>query len=158
MTRDPAESDFTYPLLFLATSGHKPGKTRGHGLHLYNSMRSRGIDVKTLIGDRAYFPGARVQDLQGPLAKAGVKVVMDYKTTELGIQASTTAKTAVTSSSWWAATVHGMHALNPHLLSNKLTRRDLPPIEELPEEAQSAARAEAEALATKRRTRAASTI
>lgn len=151
MTRDPAESDFTYPLLFLATSGHKPGKTRGHGLHLYNSMRSRGIDVKTLIGDRAYFPGARVQDLQGPLAKAGVKVVMDYKTTELGIQASYNSKDGrhkliMVGGNWYMACMP-----STLVFLEQTHQARLAAIEELPEEAQSAARAEAEALATKRR-------
>ena len=151
MTRDPAESDFTYPLLFLATSGHKPGKTRGHGLHLYNSMRSRGIDVKTLIGDRAYFPGARVQDLQGPLAKAGVKVVMDYKTTELGIQASYNSKDGrhkliMVGGNWYMACMP-----STLVFLEQTHQARLAAIEELPEEAQSAARAKAEALATKRR-------
>jgi len=127
MTRDPAESDFTYPLLFLATSGHKPGKTRGHGLHIYNSMRSREIDVKTLIGDRAYFPGARVQDLQGPLAKAGVKIVMDYKTTKLGIQASYTSKDG-TISSWRAATGTWHACPSPSSSSNRPIKHDLPPL------------------------------
>lgn len=89
MTRDPNETEASYPLLFLSTSGHKPGALTGHGLFLYQSAVERGHAIKTVVGDRAYFPGAKPEDLQRPLAQAGVKVVMDYKNEEeeLGQQA-----------------------------------------------------------------------
>jgi hypothetical protein len=89
MTRDPNETEASYPLLFLSTSGHKPGALTGHGLFLYQSAVERGHAIKTVVGDRAYFPGAKPEDLQRPLAQAGVKVVMDYKNDEeeLGQQA-----------------------------------------------------------------------
>jgi hypothetical protein len=87
MTRNHPEDDHIYPLLFLATGGHKPGQLIGEGLKLAEAITSRGLPLTTMIADRAYLPGAKAEDLQLPLAKAGVRLVMDYKSTELGIQA-----------------------------------------------------------------------
>ncbi|AOX65182.1 hypothetical protein BJK06_04900 [Curtobacterium sp. BH-2-1-1] len=66
MTRDPSETEAAYPLLLLSTSGHKPGALRGHGLFLYESAANRGHKINTVIGDRAYLPGADPDDLQRP--------------------------------------------------------------------------------------------
>ncbi|WP_066515952.1 hypothetical protein [Curtobacterium ammoniigenes] len=79
MTADPNETEVAYPRLFLSTSGHLPGGLAGHGRFLWESAKHRGHTISTLIADRAYFPGAKPEDLQRPLAQAGVKVVMDYK-------------------------------------------------------------------------------
>lgn len=154
MTRDPNEADFMYPLLFLATTGHKPSETRGHGLMLFDSMKSRGIDVSTLIGDRAYFPGARAVDLQAPLARAGIKVVMDYKNTDYGIQATYTKADAtgikhhlyMVMGSWYLGCMP-----NNLIHLEKAHAKALKAIEKLPEDEQEAAIEEAEALLYKQR-------
>ncbi len=54
-------------------------------------MRSRGIDVKTLSAT-ARTSRRPSQDLQGPLAKAGVKVVYGLQDDRIGIQASYNSK------------------------------------------------------------------
>lgn len=153
MTRDPNETEASYPLLFLSTSGHVPGALVGHGRYLWESARDRGHDITTLVADRAYFPNAEPEDLQRPLAQAGVKVVADYKNAdhELGIQAFYASKDGrhnliMVTGSWYLA------FMPKALIDAEKTYRDLVEnTKNLPEDERKKRRAEAHAILRQQR-------
>lgn len=87
MHPDPNRTSDT-PMLALGIAHHKPGEKPGaNALKVLEGTLKRGHVIKEYIADRAYLPGAKVEDLQRHLFDHGIAVVMDYKKDEFGIQA-----------------------------------------------------------------------
>ncbi|WP_229661580.1 EamA family transporter [Microbacterium lacticum] len=87
MHPDPHRTKET-PMLALGIAHHKPGEMPGaNALKVLEGTLKRGHVIKEYIADRAYLPGAKVEDLHRHLFDHGIAVVMDYKRNEFGIQA-----------------------------------------------------------------------
>jgi hypothetical protein len=85
IANDPdAKGDF--PLLALAMGWHTPGSLTGEARKLLESMWGRGYDLNHVVADRAYLPSSQVMDLQYPAVTHKMKIVSEYKITQLGIQ------------------------------------------------------------------------
>lgn len=84
----PGAETKEYPLLISAITFHKPGELSGAAGEMIRSILSRQYPIDHFMADRAYLPSSKPEDLQGPLARLGSKVVFDYKTSQKGIQAS----------------------------------------------------------------------
>lgn len=84
---DPLQPNLV-PNIALGIDQHVPGTDpTGSARRLFDDIVERGYVLDHLIGDRAYFPGARMDVLQNPMRAHGAKIVMDYKSDELGLQA-----------------------------------------------------------------------
>ncbi|WP_111720305.1 hypothetical protein [Homoserinimonas sp. OAct 916] len=88
MTRNNPNEPQTFPFLATAVGFHNPGKTRGAGMRMLDSLHERGFPVGYLLSDRAYVPGADPETLQAPARARGWKFVADYKVTDMGNKAS----------------------------------------------------------------------
>ncbi|MGO2188138.1 MAG: hypothetical protein ACTH4Y_07810 [Microbacterium gubbeenense] len=87
MHPDPDKTHET-PILTLGVAHHRPGVAiNDHARAVFENVRSRGHDIAAAGADRAYLPGSKEDVLQGYLYDAGIRVVMDYRKDQLGIQA-----------------------------------------------------------------------
>lgn len=77
-----------FPLMISAITFHKPGEISGAAAEMITSILARNHPVQHLMADLAYLPSSRPEDLQGPLARLGAKVVCDYKSTQKGSRAA----------------------------------------------------------------------
>jgi len=81
----PSESEL-FPSVVTAISFHKPGALVGHGMKLIERHKAAfDLDRFLVMADRAYNNG-RVETFHIPARKAGVELVIDYKTADLGLQ------------------------------------------------------------------------
>lgn len=87
MARNSAAQDPDFPLLVLGMSVDKPaGRVAENALTILRSIAERGHSAGMLIGDRAYFPGAKAEKLQLPARELGYTLCGDYRNDQLGIQ------------------------------------------------------------------------
>ncbi|WP_207455453.1 hypothetical protein [Desertivibrio insolitus] len=84
MVRNTPDADAEFPLLTLAIGCHKPGMIRGAAKRMIDSYLARGYNPGHILGDRAYLPGAKAEELQLPLNHAGFTTVFDYGKDQLG--------------------------------------------------------------------------
>jgi len=85
MASNAAESE-SFPLLTVAVSFHRPSEIKREAARLVEAIQARGDKVNYLILDRAY-PNGLIDEFALPLRmKHGVKLVFDYKVTELDVQ------------------------------------------------------------------------
>lgn len=76
------------PIVILGIGLHPPGEQIGQNARkVLEGVLSRGHVIDEFIADRAYLPGAKVEDLQGFLFDRGIRAVMDYRKDQVGIQA-----------------------------------------------------------------------
>jgi hypothetical protein len=81
----PSESEL-FPSVVTAISFHKPGALVGHGMKLIERHKAAfDLDRFLVMADRAY-NNSRVETFHIPARKAGVELVIDYKTADLGLQ------------------------------------------------------------------------
>ena len=81
----PYESEL-FPSVVTAIGFHQPGKLVGHGMELIERHKAAfSLDRFLVMADRAYNNG-RVETFHIPARKAGVELVIDYKTIDLGLQ------------------------------------------------------------------------
>lgn len=88
-SNDPAVPD-AVPFLIIAYDQHRPGvEPAVSARRLVESLEERGHSIDHFVTDQAYIPGGQPEDLQHHLRERGIKLVMNYPTTEyaLGIQA-----------------------------------------------------------------------
>ncbi len=87
-TNDPS-GPVEFPYLVVAMGFGKPGaNVAGHGVSAFGSIVKRGHPAGMAIGDRAYFPNSKPEDLQLPLRALGYDLVFDYRDDQLGITES----------------------------------------------------------------------
>jgi len=87
-TNNPSGPD-EFPYLVGALGFGKPGTDiAGHGVGAFGSIVERGHPVGMAIGDRAYFPNSKPENLQLPLRALGYDLVFDYRDDQLGITES----------------------------------------------------------------------
>lgn len=87
-TNDPS-GPVEFPYLVAAMGFGKPGTdVAGHGVRAFASIVERGHPAGMAIGDRAYFPNSKPEDLQLPLRALGYDLVFDYREDQLGITES----------------------------------------------------------------------
>ena len=85
MASNAAESE-SFPLLTVAVSFHRPSEIKREAARLVEAIQARGDKVNYLILDRAY-PNGLIDEFALPLRmNHGVKLVFDYKVTELDVQ------------------------------------------------------------------------
>ncbi|MER7797480.1 hypothetical protein [Microbacterium sp. NPDC096154] len=84
---DPDKTAET-PVLALGVAQHRPGADTGPWARkVLENVLSRGHIIEEYVADRLYLPGATVENLQGYLFDKGIRVVMDYKSDQFGVQA-----------------------------------------------------------------------
>lgn len=84
-SNDPTHRD-AVPSLIVAYDQHTPGVQPGaSALRLVESLIERGHDVEHFVGDQAYAPNTVPENLQHPLRALGIKLVMQYPSTESGL-------------------------------------------------------------------------
>lgn len=85
---DPSRSD-DIPHIVLGVGYHAPAFGPGRAArNMFENILARGLQLDHVIGDRAYLPGAKSEELQNFLRSAGAMLVMDYHKHFLGHQAS----------------------------------------------------------------------
>lgn len=85
MASNAAESE-SFPLLTVAVSFHRPSEIKREAARLVEAIQARGDKVNYLILDRAY-PNGLIDEFALPLRmNHRVKLVFDYKVTELDVQ------------------------------------------------------------------------
>ncbi len=77
-----------FPLVISAGTFHTPGSISGAAHAMINSIKEREHPIDHVMADLAYLPSSKPEDLQGPLALLGARIVCDYKVNQKGIQAS----------------------------------------------------------------------
>jgi hypothetical protein len=102
-----AERD-QFPLLTTGLSFHIPGAVSGEGLRMLESLIGRGHHVNLYIMDRAY-SNAKYLDFQVPARRHGVKLVFDYKATDLGVKAHDKRGFIQVSGAWYLDTLPVVH-------------------------------------------------
>ncbi|QYH34591.1 hypothetical protein [Salinibacterium sp. M195] len=81
----PSESEL-FPSVVTAISFHKPGQLVGHGMKLIERHKAAfDLDRFLVMADRAY-NHSRVETFHIPARKAGVELVIDYRSKDLGLQ------------------------------------------------------------------------
>ena len=85
MTWNKPGENTLFPSLITAISCHNPGRLNGHAAALITRHQKLGFDRIIVSVDRAY-NGESIENFHFPAAHAGVDLVFDYKTTDLGIQ------------------------------------------------------------------------
>lgn len=87
MSRNAPTEDPDFPLLVLGMSVDQPaGRVAENALTIVQSVTARSHPAGMLIGDRAYFPGAKVEKLQLPVRELGYTICGDYRSDQLGSQ------------------------------------------------------------------------
>ncbi|MGF3053765.1 hypothetical protein ACQUSY_07360 [Microbacterium sp. YY-03] len=87
-SNDPTRPD-AVPHIAIGIGHHAPGYGPGKAARaMFENIVARGLKLDHVVSDRAYLPGAKPEELQNFLRLAGAKLVMDYKKTELGFQAT----------------------------------------------------------------------
>ena len=85
MASNAGESE-SFPLLTVAVSFHRPSEIKREAVRLVEAIQARGDKVNYLILDRAY-PNGLIDEFALPLRmNHRVKLVFDYKVTELDVQ------------------------------------------------------------------------
>ena len=85
MASNAGESE-SFPLLTVAVSFHRPSEIKREAVRLVEAIQARGNKVNYLILDRAY-PNGLIDEFALPLRmNHRVKLVFDYKVTELDVQ------------------------------------------------------------------------
>jgi len=98
-----AERD-QFPLLTTGLGFHIPGAVSGEGLRMLDSLLGRGHQVNLYIMDRAY-SNAVYSEFHVPARLHGVKLVFDYKATDLGVKAHDTRGFIQVSGAWYLDTL-----------------------------------------------------
>ena len=84
-TNDPSGPD-EFPYVVVAMNFDKPGMdVAGHGLAVALSIVDRGHPVGTAIGDRAYLPSSKPEDLQPPSGPWAINLSLTAKRTNSAI-------------------------------------------------------------------------
>jgi hypothetical protein len=100
-----------FPSVVTAIGFHQPGKLVGHGMALIERHKAAlDLDRFLVIVDRAYDNG-RVETFHIPARKAGVELVIDYKTKDLGLQGHYEDLILV-DGNWPAGIDHQLHSLD----------------------------------------------
>lgn len=87
MSRNTPADNPDFPLLVLGMSVDKPaGRVAENALTIIQSIAERAHPAGMLVGDRAYFPGAKAEKLQLPVRELGYTLCGDYRNDQLGIQ------------------------------------------------------------------------
>jgi len=87
MHSDPDKMNQT-PIVVLGIAVHRPGAALGRNARkVLENVLARGYRIDEYVADRAYLPGAKVEELQGFLFDHGIRAVCDYKVNQFGIQA-----------------------------------------------------------------------
>ncbi|MGW9111753.1 hypothetical protein [Microbacterium sp. NPDC055683] len=85
-TNDPSKPS-AVPNIVVSYAQHRPGALVGESARaMVDSLAERGHHLDHLVADRAYLPGAKEEVLQIPMRRRGVKLVMDYPKSALGVQ------------------------------------------------------------------------
>ncbi len=100
MASNAAESE-SFPLLTVAVSFHRPSEIKREAARLVEAIQARGDKVNYLIIDRAY-PNGLIDEFALPLRmNSRVKLVFDYKITELDVQTFTAKGLVQVGGSWY---------------------------------------------------------
>lgn len=76
-----------FPYLVTGIGFGKPGHDiSGMARALFGSIKDRNHPIGKAIGDRAYFPNSKPEDLQIPLREDGWELVFDYREDQLGVK------------------------------------------------------------------------
>lgn len=76
------------PHIAIGIGHHAPGYGPARAARaMFENIVARGLKLDHVVSDRAYLPGAKPEELQNFLRISGAKLVMDYKKSELGVQA-----------------------------------------------------------------------
>lgn len=87
-SNDPSRPE-DIPHIIIGIGHHAPAFGPGKAArNMFENIIGRGLQLDHVIGDSAYLPGAKEDDLQNYLRANGAKLVMDYHKTFLGIQES----------------------------------------------------------------------
>jgi hypothetical protein len=89
-----------HPLLILGIALDEPAGAPGqNGIRALTAVYKSGMPIKHLLGDRAYYAGAAVENFHETMAEFGYLPVTDYKVTQLGL--ATQHKGAIQVEGWW---------------------------------------------------------